>query len=66
MQINANRVTCIGAGQCVFADPDAFDQDDAGIVLVLRAEPGSPDEIARAREAVQVCPSRSLTLSETA
>ena len=66
MQINANRVTCIGAGQCVFADPDAFDQDDAGIVLVVRPEPTTADEIARAREAVQVCPSRSLTLTETA
>ena len=65
VQIKANRDTCIGAGQCVFADADAFDQDDDGIVLVIRPEPTTPDEIARAREAVQVCPSRSLTLTET-
>jgi ferredoxin len=64
MQITVNRATCIGAGQCVFADPDAFDQDDDGIVLVLRPEPTTPDEIARAREAVHVCPSRSLKLTE--
>ncbi|MFH8249049.1 ferredoxin [Microbacterium sp. B2969] len=66
MQIHANRSTCIGAGQCVFAAPEAFDQDDDGIVLVVGAEPASADEIARAREAVQVCPSRSLRLLETA
>ena len=65
MQITANRATCIGAGQCVFADPDAFDQDDDGIVLVLRAETTTPDEVERARQAVQVCPSRSLKLAET-
>jgi ferredoxin len=61
-QIVANRETCIGAGQCVFADPDAFDQDDNGLVVVLQADPASPDALARAKEAVNVCPSRSITL----
>jgi len=65
MQITVNRATCIGAGQCVFADPDAFDQDDDGIVVVLRPDPTTADEVARAREAVHVCPSRSLKLAET-
>ena len=61
-QIVAKRETCIGAGQCVFADPDAFDQDDNGLVVVLQADPTSPDALARAKEAVNVCPSRSITL----
>lgn len=62
MEIHANRATCIGSGQCVFSDPDAFDQDDDGIVLVTRTRPGSAEEVARAREAVNVCPSRSLSI----
>ncbi|GAA1967950.1 ferredoxin [Agromyces allii] len=66
MQLTANRATCIGAGQCVFTDPDAFDQDDDGLVLVLRPEPAATEEIARATEAVHVCPSRSLRLVESA
>lgn len=60
--IVAKRETCIGAGQCVFADPDAFDQDDDGWVVVLQADPASPDALARAKEAVNVCPSRSISV----
>jgi ferredoxin len=63
-RIEANRTTCIGAGQCVFADPEAFDQDDDGWVVVLQAAPDSPEAVARAREAVIVCPSRSIALRE--
>jgi ferredoxin len=60
--IVAKRETCIGAGQCVFADPDAFDQDDDGWVVVLQADPASPEALARAKEAVNVCPSRSISV----
>ncbi|MGI9825001.1 ferredoxin [Agromyces sp. Marseille-Q5079] len=63
MQITANRATCIGSGQCVFTDPDTFDQDDDGLVLVLRTTPATPGEVASAKEAVHICPSRSLALS---
>ena len=65
MEILANRSTCIGAGQCVFTDPAAFDQDDDGLVVVIRPNVATEAEAARAREAVHVCPSRSLRLAET-
>lgn len=64
--IVANRATCIGAGQCVFADPEAFDQDDDGWVVVLRADPQTDEEIAGAKEAANVCPSRSIALQLSA
>lgn len=64
MRIQADRFVCIGAGQCVFADPEAFDQEDDGKVIVLRDTPGTPEELANAQEAVQVCPSRALSLVE--
>ena len=61
-RIEARRATCIGSGQCVFAAPDTFDQDDDGIVLVLHESPESQEELAAARQAVQICPSRSLSI----
>ncbi|KQO97813.1 ferredoxin [Leifsonia sp. Leaf264] len=63
MQIVARQATCIGSGQCVFTDPDAFDQDDDGLVLVLK-QPAAEGEIALARQAVNICPSRSLSILE--
>lgn len=62
MKIVANRSTCIGAGQCVFANPDAFDQDDDGWVVVLRPDALEEKALALAKQAVNLCPSRSLTL----
>ncbi|MFT4030582.1 MAG: ferredoxin [Protaetiibacter sp.] len=64
VHVEARRATCIGSGQCVFAAPDTFDQDDDGWVVVLNDEPVSPAELAAARQAVQICPSRSLSLVE--
>ncbi|GAA2592534.1 ferredoxin [Winogradskya consettensis] len=64
-RIIANRDRCVGAGQCVLVDPDAFDQDDSdGLVVLIHSEPHSDDEVARAREAVNVCPGRALSLAE--
>ncbi|PVX63412.1 UNVERIFIED_ORG: ferredoxin [Nocardia globerula] len=62
MLIVANQSSCIGSGQCVFTDPDTFDQDDDGVVVVLRSEPAADDEVALAKQAVDVCPSRALSL----
>jgi ferredoxin len=63
MRIVADHDRCVGAGQCVLVDPGAFDQDDKdGTVIVLRPEPQSDQEIARAKEAVNVCPGRTLSL----
>lgn len=64
MRIVARQQTCIGSGQCVFTDPEAFDQDDDGVVQVIRAEPENEQQEALAKQAVQVCPSRSLWLED--
>ena len=66
VHIEARQATCIGSGQCVFTDPDTFDQDDDGFVLVLKPSPTTEGEIARARQAANVCPSRSLSLIDEA
>lgn len=62
MRIEADIDMCIGAGQCVMTAPEVFDQrDEDGVVVVLRPEPGSADEV-QAREAVGLCPSGALRL----
>lgn len=60
--ISVDSDRCVGAGQCVLAAPDLFDQDDDGTVTLL-AEPDryTGDE---AREAADLCPARAITLDE--
>jgi ferredoxin len=61
MRIEATPEVCIGAGNCVLAAPELFDQDDDGIVQVLQAEVPA-DQEDEAQEAVERCPARALAL----
>lgn len=61
MRINADTGRCIGAGQCVLTEPDVFDQDDDGIVVLLADEVAGA-HLEQARTAVQICPSSALSL----
>ncbi|AGL17492.1 ferredoxin [Actinoplanes sp. N902-109] len=63
-RIVADRGRCVGAGQCVLTDPAAFDQDEQdGTVLVLADTPADEQALRRARQAVDICPSRALSLT---
>jgi len=69
VRVVADRDRCVGAGQCVLSAPDVFDQSDRdGRVLILPdavpLRPGGPlvDEDV-ARSAVDLCPSRALSLA---
>ncbi|MFI5839206.1 ferredoxin [Catenuloplanes sp. NPDC051500] len=62
-KILADTSRCVGAGQCVLTDPDAFDQtDEEGIVIVRRPEPEDDAALDRARRAALICPSQALSL----
>lgn len=61
LQVHADREVCIGAGLCVLAAGDVFDQDDDGIVVVLDERPADG---AAVREAVENCPAGALSLVE--
>jgi ferredoxin len=63
VKISADRDVCISAGNCVMAADAVFDQDDDGIVVVL-VDDGPAAEAEHAREAVKLCPSQALRLSE--
>jgi ferredoxin len=63
MKIQADRDICIGAGNCVLAAENVFDQDDDAIVVVLQETPEGADADA-ARNAVGSCPSGALAIQE--
>lgn len=65
MRVSVDQDTCIGAGQCVVAAPDVFDQrDDDGVVVLLSDNP--PNELHEdVRHADAVCPARAITLDES-
>ncbi|MFF8729230.1 ferredoxin [Streptomyces sp. NPDC015171] len=59
MRVTTERDRCVGSGQCAMLSPDVFDQDDDGLVVVLREAPGE-DRRAEVLQAADLCPSRSI------
>ncbi len=64
MRIIADRDICIGAGNCVFAAPEVFDQANDGLVHVLDPSPAADLEPS-VRDAVVRCPSGAISLPES-
>ncbi|WP_433417051.1 ferredoxin [Microtetraspora malaysiensis] len=64
MKIIADSGRCIGAGMCVLALGEVFDQsEEDGTVVLL--DPDPPASMAgEVRRAVQLCPSGALSLAE--
>lgn len=54
---------CVASGQCVILAPQVFDQDDDGIVTLLKETP-SQGERAAAEEAVRVCPASAIRMAD--
>ena len=63
MRVQADRDVCIGAGVCVMNSEAVFDQDDDGIVEILR-EDVSGEDAEHAAEAVKLCPASALRLED--
>lgn len=61
-QIEIDIDRCMGAGQCVFAAPHHFDQDEeTGLVIVLRDDV-TDDDRASIVEAIRECPVQAIKL----
>lgn len=62
MRVVIEQARCCGAGQCVLAAPDVFDQrEDDGIVILLQENP--PEELrAAVMQAIKVCPTLAIRL----
>ena len=63
MKVHADRDVCIQAGNCVMVADSLFDQDDDGIVVVL-VDDVPADQQDKAAEAVRLCPSQALTITQ--
>lgn len=63
LRLVADADVCAGAGQCVRAAPDLFDQDDEGLVVLLTADV-PPASRARALDALDLCPSGAIGVRE--
>ncbi|MEU4442391.1 ferredoxin [Actinosynnema sp. NPDC050801] len=65
MKVSVDEDKCCGAGSCVLAAPDVFDQrDEDGVVVLLDPEPAGHLHAA-VREAADVCPAAAITLAVT-
>ncbi|AHH95639.1 ferredoxin [Kutzneria albida] len=64
MKVVIDQDKCVGAGQCVLAAPDVFDQrDEDGIVVLLQEYP--PAELHEdVRQAARICPALAIELDE--
>ncbi|MGX1668051.1 ferredoxin [Streptomyces sp. NPDC055400] len=65
LRVRADRELCIGAGLCVLSAEGVFEHDEDGLTVLLAAQPDAAQYEA-VREAVALCPSGALTLSEEA
>ncbi|MFD7714106.1 ferredoxin [Streptomyces sp. NPDC059785] len=64
VKLSVDEDRCCGAGACVLAAPEVFDQrDEDGIVTLLDSEPAAEQHDA-VREAAAVCPTAAITLTE--
>ncbi|WP_030946163.1 ferredoxin [Streptomyces sp. NRRL S-646] len=64
MRIDIDEEKCCGAGQCVLAAPEVFDQrDEDGIVVLLDPTPPA-GQFAAVQEAAQLCPAAAIVVAE--
>lgn len=63
LRVTIDESRCCGAGQCVLVAPQVFDQRHDGVVSLVDATP--PHELhAEVRKAVDLCPTRAISLAE--
>lgn len=64
MKVSIDQDKCIGAGQCVLAAPDVYDQrDEDGVAFPLVDEPGEQHR-AEVEESARVCPAAAIHLED--
>ncbi|MGW0891117.1 ferredoxin [Saccharopolyspora gloriosae] len=64
MKVTIDEDKCCGAGQCVLAAPEVFDQrDDDGVVILLDETPAEAEH-ENARTAAALCPAAAIEIHE--
>ncbi|MDQ1034309.1 ferredoxin [Streptomyces sp. V3I8] len=63
MKLSVDEERCCGAGACVLAAPEVFDQrDEDGVVTLLDSDPAEHRQNA-VREAAAVCPTAAIRVT---
>lgn len=65
MKVIVDQGRCVGAGQCVLAAPEVFDQRDSDGMVVLLTEDVPAESEEDVREAARICPALAIELSES-
>jgi ferredoxin len=64
MKVSVDADRCVGAGQCVLAAREVFDQrEEDGTVMLLTDTP-DPGQYENVREAARLCPALVIELAE--
>ncbi len=61
IQITVDYDKCCGSGNCVRSAPGVFDQDDDGIVVLLRQDDLTGQLAIDAQTAAGLCPTWAIT-----
>lgn len=64
MKVVIDEVKCVGAGQCVLAADDVFDQRDEDGIVILLDETPPVGRLADVKHAAAVCPALAITVEE--
>jgi len=64
MRIVADTGRCVGAGQCALTEPRVFDQSDEDGTVVLLTDQADGEVLDNVREAIDLCPSQALSLTD--
>ena len=64
MRVVTDTERCVGSGQCVLTEPAVFDQSDDDGTVVLLKEHVEGDQLVAAEEAVNMCPSQALSITQ--
>ena len=64
MRIVTDTGRCVGAGQCALTEPRVFDQSEEDGTVVLLTDQVDGEVLDNVREAIDLCPSQALSLTD--
>jgi len=64
-KVRVDQDKCIGAGHCVRAAMEVFDQREEDGIVVLLMDEVPPDLVAKVRKAEALCPAQAIRIEVT-
>lgn len=62
-KLTIDQDKCLNSGQCAYLQPELFELDDNGAPQVLHGNP-TGDFVAKARDAIEMCPAQAISLAD--